>query len=95
MIVPGFVAPPTQRPTPDEMRPRNGVNPAITSNHPGCRRLKGRMSAFVDDEDRELDAVWRARFGQPLPIRGCGPLVRRLLEELPPPEQRPDLAEAA
>ena len=41
------------------------------------------MTVFGDDEDRELDAEWRARFGQPLPIYGCAPLVRELLSTLP------------
>ena len=53
------------------------------------------MTTFSDDEDRELDAEWRARFGQPLPIRGCAPLVRRLLAELPAPEQVARLPDAA
>lgn len=32
--------------------------------------------AIMTDEDRELDALWRARFGEPLPILGCSEIVR-------------------
>lgn len=39
------------------------------------------MKPYMDTEDRRLDALWRARFGQPLPILGSAAMVRKLLEE--------------
>lgn len=35
-------------------------------------------------EDVELDRLWRARFGQPLPMLGCADIVRQILESVPP-----------
>ena len=37
------------------------------------------MRSFLDPEGRALDAIWRARYGQPLPIAGCAHLVRDML----------------
>ncbi|HEY3696377.1 DNA methylase [Phenylobacterium sp.] len=42
------------------------------------------MTQALDDEDDELDRLWRARFGQPIPILGCSRIARALLEEPPP-----------
>lgn len=38
----------------------------------------------MTNEDRELDRQWRARFGQPLPMRGCADIVRQILNAAPP-----------
>ncbi len=37
------------------------------------------MIIALSSEDQHLDRLWRARFGQPLPVRGCADLVRALL----------------
>lgn len=37
------------------------------------------MQKPMTDEDRELDALWRARFGEPMPILGAASIVRTLL----------------
>jgi len=33
----------------------------------------------MTDDDRELDALWREKFGEPLPILGASEIVRRVL----------------
>lgn len=33
----------------------------------------------MTDEDHELDALWRERFGEPLPILGAAGIVRTVL----------------
>lgn len=35
-------------------------------------------------EDAELDALWRARFGEALPILGCADIVRGMLGQTEP-----------
>lgn len=50
------------------------------------------MSNPMTDEDRALDALWRERFGEPLPILGAARIVRTVLG-LPPTAPPP--AEAA
>ncbi|MGV8928582.1 MAG: hypothetical protein ACOH1E_02420 [Brevundimonas sp.] len=35
-------------------------------------------------EDADLDAQWRTRFGQPLPILGCADIVRQILQSSAP-----------
>jgi hypothetical protein len=37
------------------------------------------MSPELTDEERELDRLWRERFGQPLPILGAPEVVREIL----------------
>lgn len=37
------------------------------------------MLDTMTDEDRALDALWRERFGEPLPILGAGEIVRSVL----------------
>lgn len=37
------------------------------------------MAISMTPEDKALDALWRARFGQPLPILGAGDVVRAVL----------------
>ena len=37
------------------------------------------MSGKLDPEDAELDRLWRQRYGQPLPLRGCGELAWQIL----------------
>jgi len=37
---------------------------------------------LLDPEDAELDHLWRARYGQPLPLSGCAELVREILGQL-------------
>ena len=32
-------------------------------------------------EEVELDLQWRARFGQPMPMLGCAPIVRQILSQ--------------
>lgn len=44
------------------------------------------MLSPLTDEDRELDALWREKFGEPLPIMGGGDFVRVVLG-LPPKQQ--------
>jgi hypothetical protein len=39
------------------------------------------MNQVLDPEDDELDRLWRERYGQPLPLRGCSGLAWRLLNE--------------
>lgn len=39
------------------------------------------MQAPMTDEDRELDSLWRERFGEPLPILGAGEFVRAVLRD--------------
>nr|MBB5292260.1 hypothetical protein [Brevundimonas basaltis] len=39
----------------------------------------------MTDEDRELDALWRERFGEPLPILGAADIVRAVLARSDPP----------
>jgi hypothetical protein len=46
----------------------------------------------MTEEDRELDALWRERFGEPLPILGAGKFVREVLEQ---PEEFDPLPRAA
>jgi hypothetical protein len=44
----------------------------------------------MTDEDRALDALWRERFGEPLPILGAGDIVRAVLglpTAAPPPAE--------
>ena len=41
------------------------------------------MTAALSDEDRALDALWREKYGVPLPILGAGDIVRAILA-LPP-----------
>lgn len=36
-------------------------------------------------EDAELDHLWRARYGQPMPLSGCADLVREVLRALSEP----------
>ncbi len=36
----------------------------------------------LTSDDAYLDRLWRARYGEPLPVRGCADLVRRLHPEL-------------
>ena len=46
------------------------------------------MLSLMTDEDRELDALWRERFGEPLPILGAARIVRTVLglhSAAPPP----------
>lgn len=38
----------------------------------------------ISAEDRELDRQWRAAFGEPLPMLGCGDIVRSVLARLAP-----------
>jgi hypothetical protein len=38
------------------------------------------LASAFDAEDIALDIAWRERFGQPLPLRGCGDLAWRLLD---------------
>jgi hypothetical protein len=45
----------------------------------------------MTEEDRELDALWREKFGEPLPILGGGDFVREVLG-LPVGEDRPEAA---
>ncbi len=33
----------------------------------------------MSPQDRELDRLWRARFGEPLPMLGCAAIARRVL----------------
>ena len=47
------------------------------------------MSQGLDPEDLELDRLWKERFGEPLPMRGCGDAAWELLKAAgPPPETR-------
>lgn len=39
------------------------------------------MSNALDPEEARLDALWRHRFGQPLPIRGSADLALEILGE--------------
>jgi hypothetical protein len=39
------------------------------------------MTPQMTDEERELDALWRERFGEPLPILGAADFVRAVLAE--------------
>lgn len=50
------------------------------------------MTPQMTDEDRELDALWRERFGEALPILGAGDFVRAVLRES---EDQSCLADAA
>lgn len=46
------------------------------------------MLDTMTDEDRALDALWRDRFGEPLPILGAADIVRAVLglpSTAPPP----------
>jgi len=52
------------------------------------------MFNAMTDEDRRLDALWRERFGEPLPILGAGEIVRAVLG-LPPAAAAHPAAEAA
>jgi hypothetical protein len=45
----------------------------------------------MSDEDRLLDALWREKFGEPLPILGGGDFVREVLG-LPVADDRPAAA---
>jgi hypothetical protein len=49
--------------------------------------------ADLTEEDAELDRLWRQRYGEPLPLCGCGALARSLLDEPdpqgPPARRRP------
>ena len=48
------------------------------------------MLSSMTDEDRALDALWRERFGEPLPILGAGDIVRAVLGlpcAAPPPAE--------
>ena len=38
----------------------------------------------MTSEERELDRLWRERFGQPLPILGAPEVVREVLELIHP-----------
>jgi len=51
------------------------------------------MPDIMTDEDRALDALWRERFGEPLPILGAARIVRTVLG-LPSPAAEAE-AEAA
>jgi hypothetical protein len=35
----------------------------------------------MTEEDQELDRLWRATFGEPMPIMGGGDIVRSILAE--------------
>lgn len=37
------------------------------------------MLIEMTDEDRALDALWRERFGEPLPILGAGAVIKAVL----------------
>jgi hypothetical protein len=39
------------------------------------------MIHALDPEEARLDVLWRRRFGQPLPIRGCVSLALEILGE--------------
>lgn len=47
------------------------------------------MSQPMSAEDIELDARWRRRFGEPLPILGAHAIVKVILEmaEIPSPDR--------
>lgn len=49
------------------------------------------MLTQMTDEDRALDALWRERFGEPLPILGAAGLIRTVLAT----DQDPPVDEAA
>lgn len=38
------------------------------------------MLTQMTDEDRALDALWRERFGEPLPILGAAAVIRAVLD---------------
>lgn len=46
------------------------------------------MLSTMTQEDRDLDALWRERFGEPLPILGASDIVRAVLglSSAAPPE---------
>lgn len=37
------------------------------------------MLTQMTDEDRALDALWREKFGEPLPILGAAEVIRTIL----------------
>ena len=37
------------------------------------------MLGVLDPEDAELDRLWRARYGEPIPLRGCAELAREIM----------------
>jgi len=39
------------------------------------------MNVSLDAEHAEIDALWRERFGQPLPVLGCTEMARQLLKD--------------
>ena len=51
----------------------------LGGERPGRRPVYAAMKPPMTDEDRELDALWRARFGEPMPILGAADIVRALL----------------
>lgn len=42
------------------------------------------MQPIMTDEERQLDVLWRARFGGPMPILGAVEIVKRMLNETGP-----------
>lgn len=51
---------------------------------------------LMSDEDRQLDALWRQAFGEPLPILDAAPIVRAVLAARAPADPSdPPVARAA
>jgi hypothetical protein len=50
------------------------------------------MLTHMTDEDRALDALWRERFGEPLPILGAAEAIRLILARS---DERVEAEEAA
>lgn len=51
----------------------------IPPERAGVSAITPAMQTPMTDEDRELDGLWRERFGEPLPILGAGEFVRAVL----------------
>jgi len=49
------------------------------------------MLIEMTEEDRALDALWREKFGEPLPILGAGVVIKAVLGD---PQERSELEAA-
>lgn len=59
-------------------------------NRAGASGVRRRMhrTPIMTAEDQKLDARWRARFGEPLPILGAAEFVRKILDAPAQPAPR-------